>query len=147
MRPLVLTAALVLAGCATSGGPALLRVDPPPAGNAVADGSELRIAQAIRDTAADERLACRPGSGGAVLLTCSPADIGSRAAQATIHLERAGTGYRVRIEEAAVPGFHADPAALCSLQKRLQRAIDAALGVPSTHPDPQGRCGPESTAQ
>jgi hypothetical protein len=141
MRLLPAAWALALSACATSATPALLRVDPPPpAPGAVADASEQRIARAVHDAVAADRFQCRPGAGAPDLLTCSPVDVGSRSVQATVHLERAASGYRVRIEEGALPGFHGDPAAVCALQRRIARAIDAELGVPSARPDPRGRC-------
>ncbi|HTN54493.1 MAG TPA: hypothetical protein VML50_18940 [Anaeromyxobacter sp.] len=131
---------LGLAACA-SGGTGLLRVDALPSEGPFGEPPADRLVRAIQLVAGTERLVCRPGTGGD-LLTCSPADLGTRTAQATIHLEPSGSGYRVRLEETSVP-FLRDTAGLCALQRRIAQAIDLELGVPSAHPDPRGVCGPE----
>lgn len=137
-RRAALAAALIaLAGCRGTAG-AVIRVDPPPAEpGAVTDAQRFRIARAIRDVAALDRMECREGSGPS-LLSCFPADVGTRSAQVTIQLERSGSGYEVSLVESflALGG----PKALCAMQARLARGIDAELGIPSARLDPRGRC-------
>ncbi|ACG72608.1 conserved hypothetical protein [Anaeromyxobacter sp. K] len=137
LRLAAIAAALALSACRTTAG-AVLRVDPPPSEpGAVADAQQYRIARAIRDVVATDRMECREGSGP-VLLSCFPADVGTRSAQVTIQLERSGSGYQVSLVESflALGG----PKALCAVQDRLIRGIDAELGVPSAKPDARGRC-------
>lgn len=121
-------AALACATGAGAGPSTLLRVDAPgsPAG-AEADAQELRIARGVREVGRDERLVCVP-AGGALVLVCSPADVGTRTAQVRVTLRRAGRGYEV---DAEGPFVRKGDPALCSLQRRLARAIDAEVGFPA----------------
>ncbi|BDG01738.1 hypothetical protein [Anaeromyxobacter oryzae] len=133
---LAITAALALA-CRTAEPRALVRVDAPPAEpGAPADAQALRVERAVRSVADEERLVCLEG-GGAVLLTCSPADVGSRSVQVRLTVQRAGSGIEV-IGDA--PFAHPGDPDVCRLASRLVRAVDAELGVPSARVHPGSGC-------
>lgn len=134
-----LALALACAGPVSSARP-LVRVDRPPAPDrppaaaAAEDAAEsLRVADAVRAVAAQERMVCH--EGGAELLSCAPGDVGSRTAQVTLVLVRTPGGYEVRAR-----GPFAGRPGVCALQGRLVAAVEAALGGRSAHPDPRSGC-------
>lgn len=134
----VAVAALLGAGCRTPA-VARLRVDPPPARPGAEPGAgALSVERALREVSVEERLACRE-SAGPVVLTCSPGDVGTRTAQVTVELLRAGAGYEVSLTESVLPPL-GRPEGLCALQRRIARAIDAEAGMPVTRIDPRSRC-------
>lgn len=142
LRPALAALALALAAC---GGPAatsrpLLRIDRPGGGAsgaaalAAADAAlDLRVADAVRAVAAQERMVCHEGT--AELLTCSPADVGSRTANVTLVVVRTTLGHDV-----VARGPFAGRPGVCALQGRLAAAVRAALGPAAAHPHPRSGC-------
>ncbi|WP_242395936.1 hypothetical protein [Anaeromyxobacter oryzisoli] len=135
--PLLAAALAGLVGCRSAGPWPVVRVDAPAAApGAPADAQALGIAQAVRTVAAEERLTCR-AEGGAVLLVCTPGDVGSRLVQARLAVRRAGTGVEVIAD---APFARPGDRDVCRLAGRLVRAIDAELGLPAARIHPGSGC-------
>jgi hypothetical protein len=132
-------AALAFAACRATAG-LTVRIDPPPPEpGAPADAQALRLEQAVREVAAADQLECRARRGQAPeLLSCWPGALGSQTEFVRLHLTRAGTGYEIRVVEST--SLFTRPRTLCRVQRQLTTAIDAQLGLPSAHPDPQHEC-------
>jgi hypothetical protein len=136
-RAVLVALAVALAACPTAGPRPVVRVDAPAtAPGAPADAQALRIARAVRSVAGEERLAC-VDAGGAVLLSCTPADTGSRSVQVRLTVRRAGTGVEVIAD---APFARAGDPDVCRLAQRLARSIDAELGMPAARVHPGSGC-------
>lgn len=136
--PAIAALLLAAAGCASPSTPhGLVRVDLP--GPVMGPGSpqELQLAQAVRDAASAEGLACQPGMGVA-LLRCTAAAVGNQSHALTIGLARAGTGYQVSIEQTfRLPGSSSP---VCSVQRRVSDRIDGELEAPVARVDTRSDC-------
>jgi hypothetical protein len=125
-----------LLACASGAPKGRLRVDL--AGPDAGPGSpqERALAEAVRDAAASEGLACQPGPG-ALLLRCAPAAVGNRGGGVVVGLERAGSGYSVRVEQ-GVRLRRSDAA--CEVQRRVAERLGAVVGPQAVRVDARSDC-------
>lgn len=129
---------LLAAACATT--PAargLLRIDLAGPDAGPASPLEVRLVEAVRDGAAAEGLACRPGPAAA-LLRCSAATVGNQAHGLTVELERSGSGYAVRVDQPVRLVGMSSP--VCAAQARLASRIAAELSPPVVRVDARSGC-------
>jgi hypothetical protein len=133
----IAVALAAVAACRTAEPRPVVRIDAPVAEpGAPADAQALRIAQAVRSVADEERLGCREGAG-TVILSCSPNDVGSRTVQVRLTVQRAGTGVEIVAE---APFARAGDPDVCRLAVRLVRAVDAEVGMPVARVHPGSGC-------
>jgi hypothetical protein len=136
-RPASAALLLLAAGCASSSPRGLVRVDLPGPVSGPGSPEELQLAQAVRDAAAAEGLACQPGMG-ASLLRCTAATVGTQSRGVTVTLFRAGTGYEVSISQSVrLPGTSST---VCKIQGRISDRIDGALQEPLARVDARSDC-------
>ena len=130
--------ALLLLACASTTPHGLLRVELPGPGAGPASPAEVQLASALRDGAGAEGLVCQPGAGSS-LLRCTPLALGEGHAL-TVDLDRSGTGYAVKIDQAfSLPGRESP---VCDVQRRLADRIDSELALPVTRVDNRSDCKP-----
>ncbi len=140
MRAPTATAALLLAAasCASTSSPhGLLRVELPGPASGPGSPQEQQLAQAVRDAAGSEGLACQPGAGAA-LLRCTAAAVGNQSHAIVIGLARAGTGYQVTVDQ----GFHlpGTSSPVCTVQRRVSDRIEGELEGPVVRVDNRSDC-------
>jgi hypothetical protein len=134
--PVAALAVGALLGCASGAPKGRLRVDLTGPDAGPGSPQERLLAEAVRDAAASEGLACRPGAGG-LLLRCSPAAFGNQGRAVVIGLERAGSGYSVRIEQGVRLGRSA---AACDVQRRVAERLGGAVGPQAVRVDARSDC-------
>lgn len=135
-------AALAIAaalGCASGAPHGHLRVDLAGPDTGPGSAQERTLVEATRDAAAAEGLACEPGAGG-TLLRCAPAALGSQGRALVLGLERAGSGYSLRIDQS----FRLRRStAVCDAQRRLAERLAAVAGPQAVRVDARSECAPK----
>lgn len=139
-RPAALAVAALalgaLLGCASGAPKGRLRVDLTGPDTGPGAAQEHALAEAVRAAAAAEGLACQPGAGG-LLLRCSPATFGTQGRAVVLELERAGSGYSVRVEQGV--RLRRSEAA-CEVQRRVAERLGAAVGPQAVRVDARSDC-------
>jgi len=134
--PALAAALAALLACASNAPKGRLRVDLTGADAGPGSPQERALAEAVRDAAASEGLACQPGAG-TLVLRCAPATVGNQGRAVVVQLERAGSGYSVRVEQ-GVRLRRSDAA--CEVQRRVAERLGGAVGPQAVRVDARSDC-------